>query len=129
MKSRFGLFLLSLSLSFAVLGDNNWKLIAENLVGGFEGKIVSIEQLTGSTCWVIVPDTTTNAEALEIANNVGIYIRNVTGGLKGRRPTVRVFRDDKHLAVAKPSFSNYFFDVKLEIRNWGTNSFKGKYRP
>jgi len=128
MKSFFG-FVLFMSLSFGALADTDWRQLANNLVSEYKGRIVSIEQLTSSTCWVVVLGSTTGAEALEIANSVGIYIRNVTGGLKGDRPTVRVFRNDKHLAVAKPSFSNYFYDVEIDMKNWGTDSFKGKYRP
>ena len=129
MFKSLGWFVVLFVLSFNALAENNWRQIAKNIVRDYGGRIESIEQLTSSSCWVVVSPSISNSEAMEIANNVGVYVKLSTGGIKGDRPTVRVFRGNKHLAVAKPSFNNLFFDVELDMQNWGTNEYMGKYRP
>jgi hypothetical protein len=107
----------------------NWKQIADNIISDYDGDITSIEQLTSSTCWVVVPKSTTNNRAIQVAESVGFYIRNVTGFMQGHRPTVRIFRNDQHIAVATPNFSNKGFEARLDLKDWGTKSFNGEYRP
>ena len=101
----------------------DWKTLANNLIKDYQGKIVSIEQLNSTTCWADL----SNAQAVKIAENIGYYIRNSTGGIHGETPSVHVFLRGEHVAVARPSGVNYYGKIKIE--NWHALDFGGKYRP
>ncbi len=105
----------------------DWKEVADNLVIDYRGKVVSIEQLNSSTCWAVLSPDLSVGEAVEVAENVGYYIRNSTGGIRGKRPSVHVFIGTKHVAVARPSGLNYVGKISME--NWNPSDFKGEYRP
>ena len=105
----------------------DWKKIANDLVGTYPGDVIAIEQLNSSTCWAVLSSSQSNARAVEIAENIGFYVRNVTGVLKGHKLSVHVFRDGQHIAVARPSGNG--FVGKLEFENWDPSSFNGEYRP
>lgn len=140
MKRRCLLFLtISLSAAFIVslvlVRDKNsfardWKILADNLINEYHGKIISIEQLNPLICWAVLDPGLSNQQAVEIAENIGNYIRNSTGGFKGEKPTVHVFKCRKHIAVARP-YGMYGLDYKgkLDIGTWDPSIFDGKYRP
>jgi len=105
----------------------DWKTVANNLIRDYRGKIISIEQLNSSTCWAVLAPWISNEQAVKIAENIGYYIRNSTGGIHGSTPSVHVFIRGKHIAVARPSRGKYI--GKIEIEDWDPSVFKGQYRP
>lgn len=110
---------------------HNWKALVNNIVGWYEGKIISIEQLNSTTCWVVIRPVRSMSRAVEIAENVGCFIRLHTGGFPiwkhGETPVVHVFMNGKHVAVAKARGTEYIGKVDLE--DWDPSSFDGEYRP
>ncbi len=119
------LLVMNIGISFATATE--WKTLADNLIADYQGKIVSIEQLNSTTCWAVLASYISDNEAVELAENIGYYIRNVTGGAGGEKPSIHVFVDDKHVAIARPSGIQYI--GKLSIENWNPSAFEGKYRP
>jgi len=117
------LFLLTSSFAFA----QNWKVLAENLKADHRGKIIAIEQLNSTTVWAVLSSNLSNEECRKEAENIGFYVRNATGGIRGEKPSVHVFKNGKHIATARPEGLNYV--GKISIENWGPSSFGGKYRP
>ena len=105
----------------------NWKTLSQNLMVEYKGKIIAIEQLNSSTCWAVLSSSLSNLECIGIAENIGYYIRNSTGGIRGQKPSVHVFKDGKHIAIARPHGMKYV--GKLNIENWNPSTFGGKYRP
>jgi hypothetical protein len=105
----------------------DWKTLSKNLMIDYKGKIISIEQLNSTTCWAVLSSDLSNLECVKIAENIGFYIRNSTGGINGETPSVHVFKGDKHIAVARPSGMQYV--GKLDIKNWDPSAFGGEYRP
>lgn len=105
----------------------DWKAIAENMKIEYRGKIVSIEQLNSSTCWAVLSSSLSNNESIRIAENIGYYIRNSTGGIRGSKPSIHVFKGGRHIAIARPSGMKYV--GKLDLADWDTSSFQGEYRP
>lgn len=105
----------------------NWKTVANNLVIDYRGKIVSIEQLNSITCWAVLSPDLSNFECIETAENIGYYIRNSTGGIRGERPSVHVFRAGWHIAVARPDGIKYIGE--LNIQDWNPSAFGGEYKP
>jgi len=117
-------------LFFAQISDcyaQDWKTLSKNLMIDYKGKIISIEQLNSSTCWAVLSSDLSNLECVKLAESIGYYIRNSTGGIRGERPSVHVFKGGKHIAVARPSGMQYV--GKLDIENWDPTTFGGKYRP
>ena len=137
MKRRFFVilipFLFIVFVGSLVLLENeksfaqDWKTLADNLVGDCQGKIISIEQLNSSTCWAVLSPMISNYQAVELAESIGYYIRNSTGGIRGQKPSVHVFVSGKHIAIARPYGMKY--KGKLDIANWDPSAFGGKYRP
>lgn len=117
------LFFIQISCAYA----QDWKTLSKNLKIDYKGKIISIEQLNSSTCWAVLSSNLSNLECVKIAENIGYYIRNSTGGIRGKTPSVHVFRGGKHIAIARPSGIQYV--GKLDIENWDPSAFNGKYRP
>ena len=105
----------------------DWKKLSKNLIIDYKGKVISIEQLNSSTCWAVLSSNLSNLECVKIAENIGYYIRNSTGGVRGESPSVHVFKGGKHIALARPSGMKYV--GKLDIDNWDPSAFDGKYRP
>jgi hypothetical protein len=95
----------------------NWNSISANLIAKFDGKILSINKLDSLTCYAILSSDISNDEAANIAEKIGYYILNATGGKKGGSPPVHVFIDGKHIAVAQPSGMDYI--GKVSLQNWG----------
>lgn len=115
-------------VSWAVFAkDINWGKLAERLIIDYKGKILSIEQLNSTTCWVILSSDLSNFQAVKIAENIGYYITNSTGGRRGETPDVHVFIGGKHISIARPSGFNYIGELKIE--NWDPSVFGGRYRP
>ncbi len=108
-------------------GTIDWKKLAGDLKSAYSGKIKSIEQLNSTTCWAVLSGHLTNFNAVKIAENIGYYIRNATGGVNGETPTVRVFKNGKHIAMARPAGMKYV--GKVDLQDWGTEAFEGEYRP
>jgi hypothetical protein len=86
----------------------NWRAISDKIMRDYQGKVICIE-------------------SIKLSEDIGHYIRNVTGGMKGKKPSVHVFRNGIHIAVAQPSGMDYL--GKLEVRNWDPALYKGQYRP
>lgn len=105
----------------------NWKALASNLIADHQGKVVAVEQLNSSTVWAVLSSNLSNEECRKEAESIGFYVRNSTGGIRGEKPSVHVFKNGKHIAIARPEGMNYV--GKIEIKNWAPSSFGGKYRP
>ena len=105
----------------------DWKTLSNNLKTAYAGKIISIEQLNGTTCWVVLSPQFSNSDCVKTSESIGYYIRNATGGIKGEKPSIHVFKSGKHIAIARPNGIQY--KGKLDIKNWNPSSFNGKHRP
>ncbi len=103
--------------------SSNWATLANNIKIDYQGKITAIEQLNGTTCWVIIRNDLPNSDAISVAENVGYYVKNNTG----ERPSVHVFRDGRHISVAR--FYSNKYKGKIDIGNWDPSAFNGQYRP
>ena len=112
---------------FSYTYAQDWKTLSSNLKIDYKGKIISIEQLNSSTCWAVLSSDLSNLECVKVAENIGYYIRNSNGGIRGERPSVHVFKGGSHIAIARPSGMQYV--GKLDIENWDPSAFGGKYRP
>lgn len=124
LVSVFGL----LAISPFVLKNGNiyaqdWKTIADNIIMDYKGKIISIEQLNSTTCWAVLSPRLSNYQAMEVAENIGYYIKNVIG----KTPVVHVFVNGRHIAIARPSGKKYIGKVK--IQDWNPSVFGGQHRP
>lgn len=126
MKRAF-LFLCLFSLFALPVHAQSWRSIADNLIIEYSGKIRSIEQLNSSTCWAVLPVYTPYSKAVKMAVSIGYYIRNSTGGIRGKRPSIHVFIGARHIAVARPRGMQYI--GKMAIANWDPSTFGGEYRP
>lgn len=94
----------------------DWSTVAKNLVRDYQGKIISIEELDSSTCWAILAPGLSNIECVKMAENIGYYIRNTTGGVHGKTPSVHVFKGpQRHIAVARPSGMQYIGELDIKI--------------
>ena len=116
---------LFLTSSFAFSQD--WKALAKDLKADHQGKIIAIEQLNSSIVWAVLSSNLSNEECRKEAESIGFYVRNATGGIRGEKPSVHVFKNGKHIATARPEGLNYV--GKINIENWDPSSFGGKYRP
>jgi len=117
------LILLTSSLAFA----QDWKALAANLKADHQGKIIAVEQLNSSTVWAVLSSDLSNEECRKEAESIGYYVRNSTGGIRGEKPSVHVFKNGKHIAIARPEGMSYV--GKIDIENWDPSSFGGQYRP
>ena len=104
-----------------------WKVIAEDLLRHYEGKIFTVEQLNESTCWAVLTSDFTEQEAARMARDIGYFIKNATGRMKGETPVVHVFVNKRQVAVARST--GRWYVGKIHIENWDPAFFKGKYRP
>jgi hypothetical protein len=116
---------LLLTSYFAFAQD--WKALAKNLKADHQGKIIAVEQLNSSTVWAVLSSHLSNEECRKEAESIGFYVRNSTGGIRGEKPSVHVFKNGKHIATARPEGMNYV--GKIDIENWDPSSFGGQYRP
>jgi hypothetical protein len=96
----------------------DWITLKKKLVLDYQGKIQSIEHLDSATCWAALNPQISNQQAVEIAENIGYYIRNATGGMNGQTVSVHVFIGTTHIAVARPSIGGTKFTGKLDIKEW-----------
>jgi len=118
-KTMGALVLLGLILGFSPVPSHavDWNQVAKNLITDYQGKIISIEKLNSSTCWAVVSPSLNPSECVKLAENIGYYIHNSTGGPRsGQQPSVHVFQGTQHIAVARPSGMQY--KGKLDIRDW-----------
>jgi hypothetical protein len=104
-----------------------WKVIAEELVRHYDGKVISIEQLNESTCWAVLTPDFTEQGAARMARDIGYFIKNATGRTKGETPIVHVFVNKRQVAVARSTGRWYVGQIHIE--NWDPAFYKGKYRP
>ena len=119
-------FLFFLQISAAYSQD--WKTLSENIKLDFKDKIISIEQLNSSTGWAVLSSDLSNLECVKIAENIGYYIRNSTGGPRsGKTPSIHVSKGGKHIAVARRYGMKYV--GKLNLEDWDPSVYNGKYRP
>jgi len=101
----------------------DWKILANNLIRDYHGKIISVEQINSSTCWVVLSSDISNYQAVKEAENIGYYIRNVSATMMGKKvwegvtPSVHVFKGRTHIAVAHPNL-DHAYNGKLDIKNW-----------
>ena len=113
------LVLLGLILGFSSVSSHavDWNQVAKNLIADYQGKNISIEKLNSSSCWAVLSPSLNPSECVKLAENIGYYIRNSTGGPRsGQQPSVHVFQGTQHIAVARPSGMQY--KGKLDIREW-----------
>ncbi|NOQ52485.1 MAG: hypothetical protein GQ578_09755, partial [Desulfuromonadaceae bacterium] len=115
MKQLFSILLIYLSCTSTALSQD-WKSVAATLKAAYRGKIISVEQLNNRTCWAVLSPSLSNKNCVKEAESIGFYIRNSTGGTRGERPSVHVFKSGKHVAVARPSDLKYV--GKLSIEDW-----------
>jgi len=127
LQISFLTFILLMFVQIPSLYAQDWKAISKNLISNYNGKIQSIEQLNSSTCWAVLSPSLNNLECVKTAENIGYYIRNVTGGIRGKKPSVHVFKNNKHIAIARPSGLKYI--GHLDIKIWNASSFRGKKKP
>jgi len=106
-----------------VLKYVDWKEIADSIIVDYQGKILSIEQLNGTTCWAILSSKISMFDAIGVSERIGDHIKNTTG----RTPTVRVFINGRQVAMARPSGNRYAGQTKVET--WNPMSFGGSERP
>ena len=84
----------------------------------FPGALIGYLTLNSSTAWVVVAPALTDADAVEIAESVGYYIRNVTSTWgKTEKPSVHTFRAGKHRAVARPRMDGGYH-AELDVKDW-----------
>ena len=105
----------------------DWKVIAEDLMRHYEGKVLSIEQLNESACWAVLAPDFSEQQAARMARDLGYFIKNATGRTKGETPVVHVFVNKRQVAVARST--GRWYVGKIHIENWDPAFFKGKYRP
>jgi hypothetical protein len=118
-KTMGALVLLGLILGFSSVSSHavDWNQVAKNLMADYQGKIISIKKLNSSSCWIVVSPSLNTAECVKLAENIGYYIRNSTGGPRsGQTPTVHVSQGTQQIAVARPSGMQY--KGKLNIKSW-----------
>ncbi|MEA3305601.1 MAG: hypothetical protein U9R52_02185 [Candidatus Omnitrophota bacterium] len=84
------------------------KKLSDDIIMNYKGKVISIERLNSATCWAVLSPELTNTQIVEIAENIGHYIRNATG----EKLTVRVFVNGTHAALARPSGKKYIASLK-----------------
>ena len=100
----------------ASIQAQNWQAVEKGLLRDFGGKIVSIEKLDSATCWARIDGNISHVKAVDLAESIGYYIRNTTGGIKGKTPSVHIFKGSRHIAVARPSGVKY--TGKLQVQEW-----------
>jgi len=123
MKKYVALIVITIILFATCVHAVDWKSLAEDIIIEYQGKIVSIEQLNSSTCWAMLSPRMLNNQAVKVAENIGYYVKNVTG----ETPSVHVFVNGKHIVIARPSGRKYIGQIKIE--NWNPSAFSGQYRP
>jgi len=94
----------------------DWKKVSADLLADYKGKITAIKKLDSSTCWAVLSPKISYQEAVKLAESIGYYIRNSTGGMQGEKPSVHVFIGNKHIAVARPS--GLQFIGELDVKVW-----------
>ena len=97
----FAFLLFSAQISDAYAQD--LKTLSKHLMIDYKGRIISIEQLNSSTCRAVLSSDVSNLKCVKIAENIGYSIRNSTGGIRGERTSVHVFKGGKQVAIARPS--------------------------
>lgn len=107
--------------------QQNWKPLIDNIVRDFQGKIVSIELLDSTTCWAVLSPNLPRLQTIELAENIGSYIRRSTESTHRITPDVHVFLRGQHVAVARPSGKSYIGEISIQY--WNPSAFKGQYRP
>ena len=130
LKGRVFFFIAVLSLVLAASQgalSYDWKVIAEDLMRHYQGKVLSIEQLNASTCWAVLAPDFSEQQAARIARDLGYFIKNATGRTKGETPVIHVFVNKRQVAVARST--GRWYVGKIYIENWDPAFFKGKYRP
>lgn len=65
-----------------------WEEMPNKITNYFSRKVISIQQLTRTTCWAQLSYNISNYEAFQLAENIGFYIKNTTG----ETPSVHVFK-------------------------------------
>ena len=88
------------------------KKTINGLVLEYRGKIVSIEKLDDVTCWAILNSNLSHSDCLQLSENIGYYIKNITG----YEPSVHVFQGRTHIAVARPTILGDGYKARLDIK-------------
>jgi hypothetical protein len=98
--------------SYTKQKDSWIKKTINGLVLEYRGKIVSIEKLDDTTCWAILNSNLSYSDCLQLSKDIGYYIINTTG----YSPSVHVFRDRTHIAVARPTILGTGYKARLDIK-------------
>lgn len=89
------------------------KLIS-GLILDYRGKVVSIDKLDSSTCWVQINPNLPQSSIISVCENLGYYLQNASGGKY--RPSVHMFVGGTHIAVARPGSRGY--SAELDVQRW-----------
>ncbi|MBI4843919.1 MAG: hypothetical protein HY809_06300 [Nitrospirae bacterium] len=102
------IFIFNSGRSFAT----DWQNVSASLIRSFEGRITSIKQIDSQACRAVLPPETSGDQAVKLAEDIGNFINNYTGGHTGESPVVYVIVKDKEIAVAR--FSRLRYIGKLQ---------------
>ncbi|MDO8282262.1 MAG: hypothetical protein Q7U10_06510 [Thermodesulfovibrionia bacterium] len=91
--------------------EHNWKAIADSLTSKYQGKIFSVLLINPKNCRINLSPALSELEAVEMAENIGRDIRNLTAGINIATPSVQVFINGKLTAVARLEGSDYIGEV------------------
>lgn len=91
--------------------EHDWKTIGNSLNSKYQGKILSILQINSAICRVTLSPELSDAEAVEMAKNIGLHIRNSTAGINIATPSVQVFINGKAVAFARPEGLDYIAEI------------------
>ena len=89
-----------------------WSGVTRDLVRAYDGVIRTITRLDEAHCWVVVAPHLSNQDCVTTAENIGYFIRNVTG-TQGLRPVVHVVRGGAQVAVARPQGAEYVGELSV----------------
>ncbi|MDO8281033.1 MAG: hypothetical protein Q7U10_00155 [Thermodesulfovibrionia bacterium] len=85
----------------------DWQSVSDALIRSFEGKIVSIKQIDSKECHAVLSPATSGDQAVKLAEDIGDFLNNYTGGHSGEKPVVYVIVKDKEIAAARFSRMKY----------------------
>lgn len=113
MRNFINMFSITLITAFILLNYNgeasatDWQNVSSSLIRSFDGRIISIEQIDSKICRAVSSPETSGKEAVKLAEDIGDFIKNYTGGHSGENPVVYVIVNGKEIATARFSRMRY----------------------
>ncbi len=123
--------LLTVTPAFAQKPDasgQDWKKIAGEVMEQFKGKIVSIEKLDLQSCWAMLTPETKDDQAVQLAQDIGTFIKKKMNNAKDLKLMVRVFVNNKQVAIAVLEGDAYKGRL-MSQPNLDPSVFKGFFNP